>query len=121
MPLNILNNTKDAFDERCIIDAKVKILVKNDSKYGIIVIEDNAGGIDEKIKDKIFEPYFTTKEEGKGTGIGLYMSKIIIEQNMNGKLDVENSQFGARFIIKIPLFTDNQISVNNAEIILKTL
>ena len=66
-----------------------------------IIVEDNGGGIHESIINKIFEPYFTTKHEGKGTGIGLYMSKTIIETNMGGNLRVENSQFGAKFIIEL--------------------
>ena len=67
-----------------------------------IYIQDNAGGIDMKIIDKIFEPYFTTKHQSSGTGIGLYMCKQIIENSMNGKISVENKDNGACFIVKIP-------------------
>ncbi len=107
--LNIMNNSKDAFSENSIENAKVIITVKNDEEYGIVCIEDNAGGIPEYIINKVFEPYFTTKEEGKGTGIGLYMSKIIIEQNMEGKLSVKNTENGALFIVKIPLYKEATI------------
>lgn len=95
--LNILGNAKDALLERNIPSGKITIhLNKN-----VISIEDNAGGIDETIFERIFEPYFTTKEQGEGTGIGLYMSKIIIEKNMSGKLEVHNTQIGAQFIIRL--------------------
>lgn len=68
----------------------------------IIEISDNAGGIPDAIINKIFEPYFTTKEEGKGTGIGLFMSKRIIEENMKGRLSAANTQHGAVFTIVLP-------------------
>lgn len=104
--LNVLNNAKDALVENKITNANVNINILEETKYGVITIEDNAGGIPKEIIEKIFEPYFTTKEEGKGTGIGLYMSKIIIEQNMNGKLLASNVNDGAKFVIKIPLYKD---------------
>ena len=65
-----------------------------------IEIEDNAGGIDENIKDKIFEPYFTTKFQSQGTGIGLYMSRVIITQHFKAELYAYNSDKGAVFVIK---------------------
>ena len=68
----------------------------------ILNIEDNGGGVLVEPKGKIFEPYFTTKEDSNGTGIGLYMSKIIVEKNMKGKLRVKNTKNGALFTIHIP-------------------
>ncbi|MCD8491029.1 MAG: ATP-binding protein [Geovibrio sp.] len=65
-------------------------------------IEDNAGGIEEDLLERIFEPYFTTKPEGKGTGIGLYMSKMIVENSMPGRLYVRNTDKGACFRIELP-------------------
>jgi signal transduction histidine kinase len=101
--LNILTNAKDAIIEKNILNGEVTINTSKDNSYAYVKIVDNAGGIPKNIIEKIFNPYFTTKEEGKGTGIGLYMSKTIIETNMNGKLEVENIQNGALFTIKIPL------------------
>ncbi len=104
--LNIITNAMDA-----ILEARKKgrlgkkegdIVISNYRKDKRIVIEvnDNGGGIDEKILERIFEPYFTTKKH-KGTGIGLYMSKIIIENNMKGKLYAKNTGQGARLIIEL--------------------
>ncbi|WP_228256676.1 sensor histidine kinase, partial [Malaciobacter molluscorum] len=100
--LNIISNAKDALVERKIKEAEIRIKTKQTQEEVIIEIEDNAGGIREDIKDKIFEPYFTTKEEGNGTGIGLYMTKTIIENNMQGKIFIKDIQNGISFIIKLP-------------------
>ena len=104
--INILNNAKDALLENKIKNPKVSISLFSINKYANIIISDNAGGIPNNIIKNIFNPYFTTKEEGKGTGIGLYMAKMIIEKNMEGKIIVENSKEGAIFTIKIPLYKE---------------
>ncbi len=91
--LNIINNAKDALLERKIEDAKIMIELGDKT----LSIRDNAGGIPDEILGRIFEPYFTTKEQGKGTGMGLYMSKMIIEENMDAKLSVRNSEGGVEF------------------------
>ncbi|MCT7609506.1 HAMP domain-containing histidine kinase [Aliarcobacter butzleri] len=101
--LNILTNAKDAVLENKIENPLIIIQTKIDDEYIYISIKDNGLGIKDEIINKIFEPYFTTKDEGKGTGIGLYMSKIIIENNMNGKIEVKNEQNGANVIIKLPI------------------
>lgn len=93
--LNIINNSKDALIEKAI--KKKTIIIQLDNNK--ISIEDNAGGIDKNIIHRIFEPYFTTKEQGKGTGMGLCMSKMIIEDNMNGKLRAKNINDGVVFEI----------------------
>lgn len=96
--LNIINNAKDALLENEIQNPKIEIVV--DVSKRVLSICDNAGGIDEEVIKRVFEPYFTTKEQGKGTGMGLYMSKMIIEDNMGSKLCVKNKNDGACFDIE---------------------
>ena len=106
--LNIFSNAKDALVENNDVENRnlhIKTCIKN-GKINL-TIRDNAGGIPEDIIGKIFNPYFTTKEEGKGTGVGLYMSTQIIN-NMNGSITVENSELfansaGAKFTIELPI------------------
>ncbi len=93
--LNLLNNAKDAITENSIKEGKIEIIIES----GKVIIKDNAGGVPEDIIKRVFEPYFTTKEQGKGTGLGLYMSKMIIEENMHGKLSVRNENNWAVFEI----------------------
>ena len=100
--LNIINNAKDVLIEKNIENPLIQIHAFEDSNYIVLYIEDNGGGILVEPKGKIFEPYFTTKEDSHGTGIGLYMSKIIVEKNMKGKLKVKNIKNGAQFAIYIP-------------------
>jgi len=108
--LNILNNAKDATIENNIQNKFVHVRSSEDELNNIIFIQDNAGGIPENIITKIFDPYFTTKHQSQGTGIGLYMSKDIIEKHMNGLLTVKNKTLildgieynGASFKISIP-------------------
>ncbi|RZV16007.1 GHKL domain-containing protein [Aliarcobacter butzleri] len=100
--LNILNNAKDVLIDKEIKNPLIKLTASEDTNYVILNIEDNGGGVFVEPKSKIFEPYFTTKENSNGTGIGLYMSKIIVEKNMKGNLKVENTNKGAKFSIHIP-------------------
>ena len=102
--INILTNAKDALVLRKIKNPKVVLHINEIDKKSIVKIYDNAGGINIEPIEKIFEPFFT-KEKINGTGIGLFMSKLIIENNMNGKLSVENYLEGTRFNIIIPLLS----------------
>ncbi len=102
--MNILSNIKDAVLERNLKECHVKIELEIENKRSVVTISDDAGGIRNEIIGRIFDPYFTTKEYG--TGIGLYMSKIIIEKNMGGKLTARNigkphGKKGASFRIEI--------------------
>jgi C4-dicarboxylate-specific signal transduction histidine kinase len=100
--LNVLNNAKDAIIAKGVT-GEIQIDVFKEKDFNVLRIKDNGGGIPEKIKNRIFDPYFTTKEEGKGTGIGLYMSKLIIEEHMNGYVEAHNKNGGAEFEIITPL------------------
>jgi len=101
--LNILNNAKDVIKERNIKIENRKIIINLYKENGksVVTISDTGGGIPEDIMGRIFEPYFTTKSDETGTGLGLYMSKAIIEENMKGKLTVRNIKNGAEFRIEI--------------------
>jgi PAS domain S-box-containing protein len=99
--LNILNNAKDVLKERQIQDPKVWLTIGSENGSAVVTIADNAGGIPEEIMGKVFDPYFTTKGPQTGTGVGLFMSKTIIEKNMNGRLTVRNTADGAEFRIEV--------------------
>lgn len=99
--LNILVNARDALLERNVANPRVTITLGNENGRTVVTIADNAGGIPEGIIDKIFEPYFTTKGPQLGTGVGLFMSKTIIENNMGGRLTARNGAEGAEFRIEV--------------------
>jgi PAS domain S-box-containing protein len=99
--INIIGNAKEAFRERGTSDPLIRIQGCREGKKTVVTIADNAGGIPEEIIDRIFEPYFTSRKQENGTGLGLYMSKTIIEKNMDGKLTVSNVDGGACFRIII--------------------
>ena len=104
--LNILSNAKDVLSEREISNPFIRLNLKKGYKYILIVIEDNGGGIAREQMERIFEPYFTTKYAKQGTGIGLYMTKMIIENNMGGIITVKNTEIGALFTIKLPSISE---------------
>jgi len=97
--LNIVSNAKDVILEKFMKDAQILIRVFSKKSKNIITISDNAGGIKVFPIEKIFEPYFSTKHAKSGTGIGLYMTKTIIEKNNNGKIEIKNGEKGAIFTI----------------------
>lgn len=99
--LNVLLNARDVFVERNIEHPKVSIHLRAENGRSVVTIADNAGGIPDDVGDRIFEPYVTTKGPDRGTGVGLYMSKTIIEKNMNGSLTVRNTGDGAEFRIEV--------------------
>ncbi len=100
--LNIINNAKDALILNKISNKEIIVNIKDEENDLIIEISDNAGGIPDNILPKIFEPYFTTKHQSQGTGIGLYMTHTIITQHFKGEIKVSNYNNGTLFEIKIP-------------------
>jgi len=101
--LNITNNAKDALIEKDIADKYINVQLSDDEQNNLIILHimDNAGGIPEDIIDKIFDPYFSTKTEKNGTGLGLYITKVIIQEHLDAKLTVENNKDGAIFKIHL--------------------
>jgi C4-dicarboxylate-specific signal transduction histidine kinase len=99
--LNIINNAKDVLVQRDVKEPRIDIRIEKRDGRTLVTIADNGGGIDDSILPKIFDPYFTTKGPTLGTGIGLYMSKMIIEQNMGGRLKARNTGNGAEFSIEV--------------------
>lgn len=100
--INLINNSIDAFGKKEIEKKEIIVNLKCGEKLISINFIDNAGGIDKQILENIFEPYSSTKEEQHGTGLGLYLSKMIIEKNIGGKISAENLKNGALFKIIIP-------------------
>jgi signal transduction histidine kinase len=109
--INIINNALDAFEDSNCEQKIIFINLYKDHNKLILKIKDNAGGIEEHILDRIFEPYFTTKHKSQGTGIGLYMSTEIIKKHIHGNLTVSNQLYtynnikykGAEFRIELPI------------------
>ena len=104
--INLIQNAKDAFILNDIKNKKITIVLREEQilnkKYSLLEISDNAGGISKENIDKIFEPYFTTKHKSQGTGLGLFMSKMIIEKSLDGTIKHKNITEGSTFTISIP-------------------
>ena len=100
--LNLLSNARNALAERKIEAPRLKLKAFAEGGKAVVTITDNAGGIPDMDLDRIFEPYFTTRKAAGGTGVGLYMSKNIIEKSMGGTLSAANVDGGAQFRIEIP-------------------
>ena len=99
--VSLINNAIEAI-EKVGSKGRIAITVHRSGEWVRIDLEDNGGGIDDTIREQVYNPYFSTKSELNGTGLGLYMSKVIIEKNMNGKLLYTNTGEGVRFSIELP-------------------
>ncbi|MBO7370132.1 MAG: PAS domain-containing sensor histidine kinase [Campylobacter sp.] len=106
--MNILVNAKDALKNSEIKNKKIQISIKSNDKFAIIDIKDNAEAIKDDIMERIFEPYFTTKHKSSGTGLGLYMSKMIVE-HMKGEIIAENLKNWVNFKIILPLAKEENV------------
>lgn len=100
--LNLISNSKDAFIANEVVAPMIEITIDYEEPNIIVKLRDNAGGIADEIAGKVFDPYFTTKKKELGTGIGLYMSKMIINDHFGGSLSFENKGGGVEFMISIP-------------------
>lgn len=101
--INIISNAKDALTQRGVENSQILVKVYVKDNNCITEITDNAGGIKTEPVEKIFEPFYTSGKKD-GTGVGLFMSKLIVENNMGGTLTAMNHNSGAKFIISLPLF-----------------
>ncbi|MHB8056954.1 MAG: sensor histidine kinase [Desulfuromonadaceae bacterium] len=99
--MNIISNAREAAIERNISTPRILVRITSENGHSVLYIRDNCGGIPEDILPKVFDPYFTTRGPDRGTGIGLYMSKAIIEQNMAGHLTARNVEGGAEFRVEV--------------------
>ena len=99
--LNMFSNSCDACTERNLANSRIFIRITRENERSVLYFRDSCGGIPEDVIPKMFDPYFTTRGPDKGTGIGLYMSKMIIEQNMGGLLTASNVAGGAEFRIEV--------------------
>jgi len=100
--ISLLKNSFDAFEENAITNRIIQIDIDHDDRYGILIITDNGGGINKEILDKVFVPYFTTKNQSLGTGLGLYMSKLIIEDHCQGELNISSNNDETTITLKLP-------------------
>ena len=106
--LNLFQNALEAFARQNGDERWLRIHLSRDEHFAVIVVEDNAGGIPPDSIERIFEPYFSTKHSSHGTGLGLFMSRMIIQKSFQGSIEAINSLRGALFIIKIPIAQTDQ-------------
>ena len=104
--LNLVNNAKDAIKSSGSKQGWIRIEAFKENGWIHVIVSDSGGGIPKTIMDKVFAPYFTTKEASGGTGIGLHIIQAIIKEHMQGQIAVHNGEEGAVFTLKIPLITE---------------
>ena len=101
--INLIANARDAYDGSPRDRRSIMVESRVEGENVVIGVEDEAGGIPDEILERIFDPYFTTKAPGKGTGIGLYMSRMLVERNFQGRIRAKRTALGVRFCLHLPL------------------
>jgi signal transduction histidine kinase len=101
--LNLINNAKDVLQEQAVARPVIRVSIGEENGFAVVKVWDNGGGIPDDIVDQIFDPYFTTKETGKGSGIGLYISQTIMKEHFGGIITVANINGGAQFTVSAPI------------------
>jgi len=101
--INLIKNSSEAFIKNSILIREISISSKKINNEAVVEVSDNAGGISKQLQERIFEPYFTTKHNSTGTGLGLFMSKMVCEQGLDASLEVNSKKSTTTFSIKIPL------------------
>ena len=104
--INLIKNACEAFVANSILIREIGIKVSLSNGFALVELSDNAGGISKAFQEKIFEPYYTSKHNSTGTGLGLFMSKMICEQGLNGSLEVKSKKQTTTFTIKIPIYEE---------------
>ncbi|HHD75662.1 MAG TPA: HAMP domain-containing histidine kinase [Campylobacterales bacterium] len=104
----LISNSIEVLNQKEIVQKEISIGVQSKEGFVEVELEDNAGGVNESIVGKVFDPYFTTKKEQGGTGLGLYIAKIMVEQNMEGRLSVSNGTKGAKFSVRLKKGESNE-------------
>lgn len=100
--LILLSNSVEVFAQKEIADPEITIEISEENNALLIAFSDNGGGVPPEHLEKLFDSYFTTKTQSGGTGLGLYIAKIIIEDNMQGSIKASNAKDGVKFLIKLP-------------------
>ncbi|XOB60663.1 PAS domain S-box protein [Campylobacterota bacterium DY0563] len=101
--INLIQNSSEAFNINNVKERRILIKSSRESDGVTLIFKDNAGGVSNKNLEKVFEPYFTTKHQSNGTGLGLFMSKMIIEKSLDGTIEAKNEDNGLVFVIRIPI------------------
>ena len=101
--LNLLRNAQEAILQNGVLDGRIVIRTYKDNSDAVFEVLDNGGGIKEEILEKVFDPYFSTKDKKNSTGLGLYMSRVIVQKHLKGTLGCFNSENGAVFRIILPV------------------